>query len=71
MADTKDFDSLPPILTPKEAADLLRMDVSSVKAWAREGKLAGAFKLGPKGVWRVRTSELVAYIMGQRKDGTK
>jgi excisionase family DNA binding protein len=70
MADTKDFDSLPPILTPEEAADLLRMDVSSIKDWCRAGKMPGAFKLGRKGVWRVRRDELVAYIMAQGKGGT-
>ena len=70
MADTKDFDNLPPILTPQQAADLLGMNVSSIKDWCRAGEMPGAFKLGPKGVWRVRTSELVAYILAQGKDGT-
>jgi excisionase family DNA binding protein len=69
MPDSKTFDDLPTILTPEEAADLLRLDVTTLKAWARAGRLPGAFKLGRKGVWRVRRDELVAYILAQGKDG--
>ena len=70
-AQSKPIADLPPVLTPEEAAALLRMDVSTVKDLARAGKLPGAFKAPGKGLWRVRRDELVAHIMAQGKDGTQ
>ena len=57
-----DLDALPAILTPAEAALLLRVSETTVKDWARAGELPGAFKLGKE--WRVETRALLAYIRG-------
>lgn len=57
-----DLDALPAILTPAEAAALLRVSETTVKEWARAGDLPGAFKLGKE--WRVETRALVAHIRG-------
>jgi excisionase family DNA binding protein len=46
---------LPPILTPKEAADLLRIKVSTLYRHACEGRYSGAVKRGkPLRFWRDR-----------------
>ena len=55
-----DLDALPAILTPAEAARLLRVSETTVKDWARGGDLPGAFKLGKE--WRVERDALVAHI---------
>lgn len=55
-----DSDALPAILTPAEAAALLRVSETTVKDWARGGDLPGAFKLGKE--WRIERDALLAYI---------
>jgi predicted site-specific integrase-resolvase len=46
---------LPPILTPKEAADMLRIKVSTLYRHSCEGRYAGAVKRGkPLRFWRDR-----------------
>jgi excisionase family DNA binding protein len=57
-----DLDALPAILTPAEAALLLRVSETTVKDWARNGELPGAFKLGKE--WRVERKALLEYIRG-------
>jgi len=57
-----DLAQLPAILTPAEAAALLRVAEATVKDWARTGELPGAFKLGKE--WRIERDALVAYIRG-------
>jgi len=57
-----DLDALPAILTPAEAAVLLRVSETTVKDWARRGDLAGAFKLGKE--WRIEREALLAHIRG-------
>ena len=57
-----DLDTLPAILTPAEAAALLRVSETTVKDWARAGDLPGAFKLGKE--WRIEARALLAYIRG-------
>lgn len=54
---------LPAVLTPAEAAQLLRVSELTVKAWARAGDLPGAFKLGKE--WRVERDALLAHIRGR------
>lgn len=61
-ASLTDLDQLPAILTPAEAARLLRVSETTVKDWARAGDLPGAFKLGKE--WRVEREALLAYIRG-------
>jgi excisionase family DNA binding protein len=47
--------SLPPILTPSEAANLLRLKVSTLYRHACEGRYSGAVKRGkPLRFWRDR-----------------
>ncbi len=47
--------NLPPILTPSEAAGLLRIKVSTLYRHACEGRYAGAVKRGkPLRFWRDR-----------------
>lgn len=60
-ASVTDLAALPAILTPAEAAVLLRVAETTVKDWARAGDLPGAFKLVGK-VWRVERDALLAYI---------
>lgn len=55
-----DLGQLPAILTPAEAAALLRVSETTVKDQARAGDLPGAFKLGK--VWRVERDALLAHI---------
>jgi excisionase family DNA binding protein len=57
-----DLAQLPAILTPSEAAALLRVAELTVKDWARAGALPGAFKLGKE--WRIERQALLAYIRG-------
>jgi predicted site-specific integrase-resolvase len=46
---------LPPILTPREAADLLRIKVSTLYRHSCEGRYSGAVKRGkPLRFWRDR-----------------
>jgi excisionase family DNA binding protein len=50
-----DSSSLPPILTPSEAANLLRLKVSTLYRHACEGRYSGAVKRGkPLRFWRDR-----------------
>jgi excisionase family DNA binding protein len=68
MAPGKTFEDFPTILTPDEAAELLRIDVSTAKDWCRAGKMPRAFKLGQatRAVWRVKRDDLLAWIESQR-----
>lgn len=55
---------LPAILTPAEAAALLRVSVLTVKDWARAGDLPGAFKVGKE--WRIEREALLEHIRAGR-----
>lgn len=55
-------DEAPEIMTAAEVADLLRVNVASVKAWARAGELPGAFKIPGGREWRFRRNDLFAWI---------
>jgi len=46
----------PELLTPKEAATLLRMNLETVRRLLRTGELPGR-KIGPR-QWRIRRSDL-------------
>ncbi len=52
------------LLTVAEAAAMLRMSTSAVRAWAAKGTLPGALpKLGgKKGTWRIRRTDLINYL---------
>lgn len=51
----------PRFLTLTDVAETLNVSLSQVKALVRSGDLLGV-KLGGRGVWRVESSELEAYI---------
>ncbi|WP_151524312.1 helix-turn-helix transcriptional regulator [Serinicoccus kebangsaanensis] len=51
----------PRFLTLTDVADELNVSLSQVKALVRSGTLVG-IKLGGRGVWRVESAELEAYI---------
>ena len=57
-----------PILTPEQAAELLKMQPSTVKAWARAGKLPGAFKVGK--VWRFNRRIMLEELGKKRDQGS-
>lgn len=48
------------LITPKEAADLLRLNVETVRRLLRTGQLPGC-KVGPR-QWRTRRVDLEAYL---------
>lgn len=54
------------LLTPKEAADLLRLNVETVRRLLRTGQLPGC-KVGPR-QWRTRRADLDAYLRPARTD---
>lgn len=49
-----------PVLTIKETAALLKVSARTVYAMAKEGRLAGAVKVG--GSWRVLRAKLMAWL---------
>lgn len=51
----------PRFLTLTDVAETLNVSLSQVKALVRSGELEGV-KLGGRGVWRVESSELEAFI---------
>jgi excisionase family DNA binding protein len=46
-----DMDTAAPPLSPTEAATLLGVDVGTLKRWARDGKVPGAWRT-PGGWWK-------------------
>ena len=58
-----DFDGLPPMLTPIEAAGLLRISRKSLDRWIRQGRIPTA-KLSPAQSSRrlIRRSALVEFL---------
>lgn len=51
----------PRFLTLTDVSETLNVSLSQVKALVRSGELVGV-KIGGRGVWRVETTELEAYI---------
>ncbi len=54
------------LLTPEEAARLLKVDPATIRAWLRAGKLKGV-KLGG-GHWRISEEAITAFI-GEEQAG--
>ena len=49
------------IMTCDEVADFLRVHVSSVRRWTREGKLKG-YRLGGNGDWRYSREDVLSFV---------
>lgn len=62
----KEGPTLEKLLTPEEAAEVLRVKTRTVMEWLRQEKLRG-FKLGGK-LWRIKESDLRAFI---EQDGAR
>ncbi len=58
------------LLTVPEVADMLRLNEQTVRRWLRDGTLPG-FRIGHnrKAGWRMRRSEVEAYLEAQRGEG--
>ncbi len=55
------------IMTCDEVAQFLRVHVSSVRRWSRNGKLR-AFKVGGRGDWRYRHQDVLAFLYKETPD---
>lgn len=55
-------------LTPPEVAELLKLDVETVRRYLREGILVGA-KIGDN--WRIRRSDIDAFWLQARENTNK
>ncbi len=49
------------VLTSAEVADLLKVHLSSVRRWSRNGKLRG-YRLGGEGDWRFLRKDVLAFL---------
>ncbi len=49
------------VLTSGEVADLLKVHLSSVRRWSRNGKLKG-YRLGGGGDWRFLRKDVLAFL---------
>ena len=49
------------VLTSYEVADLLKVHLSSVRRWSRNGKLKG-YRLGGHGDWRYMHKDVMAFL---------
>jgi excisionase family DNA binding protein len=52
------------VYTPEEAAEVLKVSPETVRIWLRTGKLGGV-KMGRR-LWRVRESDLEAFLKGNQ-----
>jgi excisionase family DNA binding protein len=52
---------LPDPLTPKEAADQLRLAPATVIRWCQQGKLRAVQLGGVNGPWRIRRADWIAF----------
>jgi excisionase family DNA binding protein len=53
------------LMTADEVAKYLKVNLSSVRKWSREGKLRG-YRLGGSGDWRYVRPEVVAFVRGSK-----
>jgi excisionase family DNA binding protein len=56
------------LLTPKDAAEILSLSPVTIKKWLWQGKLKG-IKVGS--VWRIRESDLKAFLKTSNNDEEK
>jgi len=53
------------ILTANEVASFLKVSVSAVRRWTREGNLKG-HRLGGKGDWRYVKKDVINFLYGEK-----
>lgn len=58
------------LLAPEEVAERLSIKVRTAREWMRQGKLP-AFKLGDRGLLRVKESDLSAFVAGLQRVSTR
>lgn len=51
------------IMTADDVALLLKVSISAVRRWTREGKLKG-YKLGGSGDWRYIKTNVLVFLLG-------
>ena len=56
------------IMTCDEVAEYLRVHVSSVRRWSRNGKIT-AYKVGDRGDWRYREKDVLAFLYDATEEG--
>ncbi len=57
----KEFEEVEKVFSPEEVASHLRIAEKTVKDMLRAGEIPG-FKIGRKGVWRVKAKDLQEFI---------
>jgi excisionase family DNA binding protein len=55
------------LLTPDEAAALLKVNPNTIRTWLRQGKLKGVKLAG--GVWRISDEAIKAFIGEEQAEG--
>ncbi|MDD1778284.1 MAG: helix-turn-helix domain-containing protein [Candidatus Helarchaeota archaeon] len=56
------------IMTTEEVAEFLKVHLSSVRRWSREGKLKG-YRLGGSGDWRFTRDDVITFLKGDSYSG--
>ncbi len=52
------------IMTSEEVANYLKVSISAVRRWARDGSLKG-HRLGGKGDWRYIKKDVINFLYGE------
>ncbi len=55
------------LLTPAQVAEILNLNIRTVKGWLRKGKLKGV-KIGNRGDWRIKEDDLKEFINNEDKN---
>ncbi|MBO0652714.1 helix-turn-helix domain-containing protein [Streptomyces triculaminicus] len=59
----------PDVMKPREVADVLRVEASTLVRWLGDNHIPG-FQIGPKQEWRIWREELREYLHSQRNTPT-
>lgn len=57
------------LLTPNEAAAILRVNRETVMRWLRDGHMRGVKLPGDRGIWRIPQSEIDRVLMTGERGG--
>ena len=58
---------LEPMLTIRQAVEILNVNPLSVRRWLKGGRLKG-HKIGARGDWRIKKSDLQEFITGHNRN---